>query len=59
MVNLAFVTDIQAENNIEHGDDLNFLFSSKNGLKILPDSSIEAKIVEKSTKLLMNFAEYG
>lgn len=53
------VKAIHAKNIVQHGDDIQYLFTLKPGEMINDDFSIESKIVRRYSELVYSFAKYG
>lgn len=51
--------ELAAKNIVEHGDDLQYLFTSTSIPRIKDESSAEGQIVSKYTRLLYSFAKNG
>lgn len=54
-----FCREIEADRIVSHLDDLNYLLTSAASAKVSPTSTADARIVEKYTTLLANFAKTG
>lgn len=52
-------SEIRTKRIVEHCDDLQYLFTSKQFPIILDRTSAEGEIITKYTKLLYNFAKNG